>query len=234
MQSDRSMSAMKLVFVYWGYENAGSMLDLRGYARAAKALGHEMMRVRPAQSEVRARLFPGPRRCRRGRFRLRVDDLAAARRPAGLDPVDRSGAAPPPRRHRLRRRLQRSHRVQRRLQSPHRGIECVLDGGLRQPLGQDLPADLAPAAEERAAVPVPHLRSDLGDALRLPRQGIQHDLCRPHQVPVARHVEGVARHRNGARAGRPRRAGGGGLAASHGLHGVGRHQGQLLRRPGRT
>ena len=32
---------MKLVFVYWGYENAGSMLDLRGYARAAKALGHE-------------------------------------------------------------------------------------------------------------------------------------------------------------------------------------------------
>ena len=28
---------MKIVFVYWGYENAGSMLDLRGYARAAKA-----------------------------------------------------------------------------------------------------------------------------------------------------------------------------------------------------
>ena len=24
---------MKLAFVYWGYENAGSMLDLRGYAR---------------------------------------------------------------------------------------------------------------------------------------------------------------------------------------------------------
>ena len=34
---------MKLVFVYWGYENAGSMLDLRGYARAAKAMGHEMI-----------------------------------------------------------------------------------------------------------------------------------------------------------------------------------------------
>ena len=34
---------MKLVFVYWGYENAGSMLDLRGYARAAKALGHELV-----------------------------------------------------------------------------------------------------------------------------------------------------------------------------------------------
>lgn len=33
---------MKLVFVYWGYENAGSMLDLRGYARAGRALGHEV------------------------------------------------------------------------------------------------------------------------------------------------------------------------------------------------
>jgi len=33
---------MKLVFVYWGYENAGSMLDLRGYARVAPAMGHEV------------------------------------------------------------------------------------------------------------------------------------------------------------------------------------------------
>lgn len=33
---------MKLVFVYWGYENAGSMLDLRGYTRAAEAAGHEV------------------------------------------------------------------------------------------------------------------------------------------------------------------------------------------------
>jgi hypothetical protein len=33
---------MKIVFVYWGYENAGSMLDLRGYARAAKAMGHDV------------------------------------------------------------------------------------------------------------------------------------------------------------------------------------------------
>jgi len=33
---------MKIVFVYWGYENAGSMLDLRGYARAARAMGHEV------------------------------------------------------------------------------------------------------------------------------------------------------------------------------------------------
>jgi hypothetical protein len=33
---------MKLVFVYWGYENAGSMLDLRGYTRAAEAMGHQV------------------------------------------------------------------------------------------------------------------------------------------------------------------------------------------------
>ena len=33
---------MKLVFVYWGYENPGSLLDLRGYARAAKEMGHEV------------------------------------------------------------------------------------------------------------------------------------------------------------------------------------------------
>lgn len=33
---------MKLVIVYWGYENAGSMLDLRGYARAARDMGHEI------------------------------------------------------------------------------------------------------------------------------------------------------------------------------------------------
>jgi hypothetical protein len=33
---------MKLVFVYWGFENAGSMLDLRGYTRAAEGMGHEV------------------------------------------------------------------------------------------------------------------------------------------------------------------------------------------------
>lgn len=33
---------MKIVFVYWGYENAGSMLDLRGYTRAARDMGHEV------------------------------------------------------------------------------------------------------------------------------------------------------------------------------------------------
>jgi glycosyltransferase involved in cell wall biosynthesis len=41
---------MKLVFVYWGYENAGSMLDLRGYARAATALGHEVTIYGPSNS----------------------------------------------------------------------------------------------------------------------------------------------------------------------------------------
>lgn len=39
---------MKIVFVYWGYENAGSMLDLRGYARAAKAMGHEVTLYGPS------------------------------------------------------------------------------------------------------------------------------------------------------------------------------------------
>jgi glycosyltransferase involved in cell wall biosynthesis len=33
---------MKVVFVYWGFENAGSMLDLRGYTRAAQAMGHDV------------------------------------------------------------------------------------------------------------------------------------------------------------------------------------------------
>jgi hypothetical protein len=32
---------MKLVFVYYAYENKGSELDLQGYARAARAAGHE-------------------------------------------------------------------------------------------------------------------------------------------------------------------------------------------------
>lgn len=34
---------MKIVFVYYGYENAGSMLDLRGYTRAAREMGHEVV-----------------------------------------------------------------------------------------------------------------------------------------------------------------------------------------------
>lgn len=33
---------MRIVFVYWGYENAGSMLDLCGYARVAETMGHEV------------------------------------------------------------------------------------------------------------------------------------------------------------------------------------------------
>jgi hypothetical protein len=34
---------MRLAFVYWGYDNAGSMLDLRGYARVAREMGHEVV-----------------------------------------------------------------------------------------------------------------------------------------------------------------------------------------------
>ncbi len=53
---------MKLVFVYWGFENAGSMLDLRGYTRAARAMGHEVTVYGPPEPRIRARLLAGPRR----------------------------------------------------------------------------------------------------------------------------------------------------------------------------
>ena len=43
---------MKLVFVYWGFENAGSMLDLRGYARAAETMGHEVTVYGPSDSPL--------------------------------------------------------------------------------------------------------------------------------------------------------------------------------------
>jgi len=33
---------MKLVFVYWAYENQGSELDIQGYTRAAREAGHEV------------------------------------------------------------------------------------------------------------------------------------------------------------------------------------------------
>ena len=33
---------MKLVFVYYAYENQGSALDLQGYTRAAREMGHEV------------------------------------------------------------------------------------------------------------------------------------------------------------------------------------------------
>ncbi|MGE8942430.1 glycosyltransferase family protein [Leptospira interrogans] len=45
---------MKLVFVYWGYENAGSMLDLHGYTRAAKAMGHEVFIYGPPNASFAA------------------------------------------------------------------------------------------------------------------------------------------------------------------------------------
>lgn len=43
---------MKLVFVYWGFENAGSMLDLRGYTRAARAMGHDVAVYGPANPKL--------------------------------------------------------------------------------------------------------------------------------------------------------------------------------------
>ncbi|MCE9533147.1 MAG: glycosyltransferase [Planctomycetes bacterium] len=43
---------MKLVFVYYAYENQGSELDLQGYARVAKALGHEVTVYGPANPRI--------------------------------------------------------------------------------------------------------------------------------------------------------------------------------------
>ena len=186
---------MKLVFVYWGYENAGSMLDLRGYARAAKALGHEMIVYGP----------PNPK--------IALDysqDLAGADAvifvfewTTSLQHGDRLDWA------RLIEAVPRRRRIV---------IDC--DGAYNDPIefngdynhrneasstywtevcdslcDKIFQPTLRPRRSNVRPVSVPHLRSDLGDALRVPRQGIQHGLCRPHQVPLARHVEGAARHR---------------------------------------
>ena len=75
---------MKIVFVYWGYENAGSMLDLRGYTRAAKAMGHEVIVYGPPDAAFALDYSKDLSRRRRGRLRRRMDDGAAVRRPARL------------------------------------------------------------------------------------------------------------------------------------------------------
>jgi len=43
---------MKLVFVYYAYENQGSELDLRGYTREALAMGHEVIVYGPPNSKI--------------------------------------------------------------------------------------------------------------------------------------------------------------------------------------
>lgn len=43
---------MKLVFVYYAYENQGSQLDLQGYARAARELGHEVTVYGPPSAKI--------------------------------------------------------------------------------------------------------------------------------------------------------------------------------------
>lgn len=43
---------MKLVFVYYAYENQGSELDLQGYARAAAELGHEVTVYGPPNPKI--------------------------------------------------------------------------------------------------------------------------------------------------------------------------------------
>ena len=207
---------MKLVFVYWGYENAGSMLDLRGYARAAKAMGHEMTVYGPPNPKFALELFPGPRRRRRGRLRLRVDDGAAIRRPVGLGAAGRRGAA---------RSAASSSTATAPTTIPssshgdynHRTEDRSRDWTrrLRQPVRQDLPADVAPAAAERAAVPVPHLRSDLGER-RFDFPAKEFGMIYVGHTKFRwRGMSQVLRgDRAGARAGRPRRPRGRGLGQS--------------------
>ena len=43
---------MKLVFVYYAYENQGSSLDLQGYARAAREMGHEVIVYGVANAKI--------------------------------------------------------------------------------------------------------------------------------------------------------------------------------------
>jgi glycosyltransferase involved in cell wall biosynthesis len=50
---------MRVVFIYWGYENAGSMLDLQGYTRAARALGHEVTVYGPPNPKSALRYSKG-------------------------------------------------------------------------------------------------------------------------------------------------------------------------------
>ena len=134
------------------------------------------------------------------------------------------------RRDRLRRGLQRADRVRRRLQSPYRRSRAAIGRDVCDSLSDKiLPADVAAAANERPAVPVSHLRPDLGDAARFRRQGVLHDLCRPHQVPVARHVAGAAGDRAGAGSGGARRTRRRGLGQAARMDGMaGSPQGELL------
>jgi hypothetical protein len=43
---------MKLVFVYYAYENQGSQLDLQGYTRAAREMGHELTVYGPPNEKI--------------------------------------------------------------------------------------------------------------------------------------------------------------------------------------
>jgi hypothetical protein len=43
---------MKLVFVYYAYENQGSQLDLQGYTRAAQEMGHEVTVYGPPSTRI--------------------------------------------------------------------------------------------------------------------------------------------------------------------------------------
>ena len=174
------------------------MLDLRGYARAAKAMGHDVTVYGPpghafaldysqdlAGAEAVVFVFEWTTALQFGDRLDWARLLSAVPRQRRVvidcdggynDPIEFAGDY--------------NHRS---LDASRRWV-----GVVRQPLGQDLPADAPPAADECSPVPVSHLRPNLGERPRLHRQGVRHDLRRPHQVPLAWHVASAAGDRAGA------------------------------------
>ena len=197
---------MKLVFVYWGYGNAGSMLDLRGYARAAHEMGHEVTLYGPpnptfaldysrdlADADAVIFVFEWTTELQFG-DRLDWARLVEAVPRHKRIVIDCDGAYNEP------------DPVRRRLQSPRRGLEPPLDRRCDSLTDKIFQPTLRPQRKNVRPFLFHIYDPDLGDAAEFHRQGIQHDLRRPHQIPLARHVEGAARDRARARPGRPRGA----------------------------
>ena len=208
---------MKLVFVYWGYENAGSMLDLRGYTRAAQAMGHEVTVYGPPNPVFALELFQGPRRRRRRHLRLRVDDGTAVRRPFGLGAA--GDAVPRQRRMVIDCDGAYNEPIEFHGDYNHRSEEeqPLLDGRLRQPVGQDMPADVRP----RRSNVRPFLFHIYDPTWETPLDfaGKEFDMVYVGHTKFRWRgmSQGAARDRAGARPGRPRRAGRGGLGQAAGL-----------------
>ena len=206
---------MKLMFVYWGYENAGSMLDLRGYARAARAMGHEVTVYGPPNpkfaldysqyldgADAVVFVFEWTTALQFG-DRLDWARLVEAVPRNRRLVIDCDGAYNDP----IEFRGDYNHRTVR--------IEPLLDGRLRQPVGQDLPADAT--GRERKNVR-PFLFHIYDPTWETPLEFADKEfgmIYVGHTKFRWRGMsQGAARHRAGAGPGGPRRAGRGGLGAS--------------------